>query len=90
MSRRFFDPEICDFISISDGREFIHKSEIVALKWEKHYSKEDYLNSEKPMESTIRLKVFFADCPTSTFSGEDAKSIMRSLGLPENPPESLL
>lgn len=68
-----------EFISLSGGREYIRKYEVVGLRWSPYMTDEN--------EQAWCLKVFFTDAPHSILYGDDARAAMRAFGLPTEPPK---
>lgn len=68
-----------DFIRLDGGRTFVRKFEVVALRWDQYVS--------EPEGLLWRLNVYFSDCPHSVLYGEEARDVLRSFGLPEDPPK---
>jgi len=72
-----------DFIMLDGGKVFIRKFEIVSLRWE-------YFLASDPgeeQESLWRLRVYFSDCPNMVVYGDEASDLMKSFGLPVDPPQ---
>jgi hypothetical protein len=72
-----------DFIRLQGGRLYIRKFEIVGVAWEEYLASD--INEKSEMAWCLR--VFFSDCPNMRVYGEEAADLMRSFGLPEEPPE---
>lgn len=66
--------ENSDFICLNGGREYLRMFEIIGVRW---------VRSD---DGGWILNVYMSDVPHSSFSGDDAREIMRRLGLPEDPP----
>lgn len=70
-----------DFIPFRGGTEYIRKFEVVGLRWERY--------TDDSGTRDWRLHVFFNDVPHTRVYGDDARTIMRALGLPEEPPDGV-
>lgn len=70
------------FISLDKGRLFIRQSEIVGMKWIRD-------EHEDPTGDDVswHLEVVIENLGKIHLYGEDCTSVMRVLGLPEEPPE---
>jgi hypothetical protein len=71
-----------EFICLDDGRCYIRKFEVIGLKWER--ASKPYLNDK--FEVVWQLRLFFSDCPSMIVPEHEAADVMRSFGLPEDPP----
>ena len=67
-----------EFISLSEGMEYIRWTEVVGMRWKRYMTVDE--------EYAVRLEVYFSEAPASHFYGDDARSIMRFFDLPEEPP----
>ncbi len=73
------DDSLSDFIPIDNGTAYVRTLNIDGIGWEKQYEQDESL--------TWRLAVFFGmGGGVKYFYGDNAKSVMRTLGLPEEPP----
>lgn len=70
---------LSDFVPIDGGTAYVRTLNIEGIGWEKQYEEDESL--------TWRLAVFFGmGGGIKYFYGDNAKSVMKTLGLPEEPP----